>query len=190
MMRLTHSSCRREKTQHSSLHTSASPRRLDRGYSVHRRMNTVRLATGWSLYRGIGYLTDRKSDRINGPTGRFARASRPSASSQWVLQEPKQAQAKHRSIILHAALTCSTLSGMRPPTSAPTNETTSATKLTVSWNCRNFLMLVNTLRPHRTDLQAAAAAAHVRQPASPFSHPQACICCQQHPSAWVHAASS
>ena len=47
---------------------------------------------------------------------------------------------------------CSTFSGMRPPTTAPTNATTSATKLTVSWNCRNLRIELNTERPHSTDL--------------------------------------
>jgi len=33
---------------------------------------------------------------------------------------------------------------------APRNATTTATQLTVSWNCRNFAMLSYTLRPHMT----------------------------------------
>jgi hypothetical protein len=48
--------------------------------------------------------------------------------------------------------TCSTLSGTRPPASAPTNAMMSATRLTVSWNCRNLRMEANTERPHSTDL--------------------------------------
>jgi hypothetical protein len=59
------------------------------------------------------------------------------------------------SMIRFTHSSCSTLSGMRPPTMAPTKLTMSATKFTVSWNCRNLRMEVNTLRPHSTDLRAA-----------------------------------
>lgn len=47
---------------------------------------------------------------------------------------------------------CSTLRGVSPVVMAAMKATTSATKLTVSWNCKNFRMLPKTERPHSTDL--------------------------------------
>lgn len=43
-----------------------------------------------------------------------------------------------------------TLSGVSPFVTAATKAMTSATPLTVSWNCRNFRRLLKTLRPHST----------------------------------------
>ena len=48
--------------------------------------------------------------------------------------------------------TCSTLSGSWPPTTAPIKQIMRAEQLTVSWNCRNLRMLLNTERPHNTVL--------------------------------------
>lgn len=47
-------------------------------------------------------------------------------------------------------LTWTTVNGAVPEATADTKLTVRATTLMVSWNCTNFWMLANTLRPQRT----------------------------------------
>mmetsp|Transcript_18343 Transcript_18343/g.31391 ORF Transcript_18343/g.31391 Transcript_18343/m.31391 type:complete len:321 (+) Transcript_18343:849-1811(+) len=85
------------------------------------------------------------------------------------------------SMIIFTHSSCSTFSGSVPPTTEPMKAVTRATKLTVSWNWRNFRMLVNTERPHSTDftmeeklssmIMMSAASFATSVPAMPMARP-------------------
>mmetsp|Transcript_10095 Transcript_10095/g.25250 ORF Transcript_10095/g.25250 Transcript_10095/m.25250 type:complete len:216 (-) Transcript_10095:1982-2629(-) len=76
---------------------------------------------------------------------------------------------------------CTAVRGLSSSTHAPTNATTMATTLTVSWNCRNLPMESYTLRPHFTALTMLLKLSSMRMmshaslatdvPAMPIANP-------------------
>mmetsp|Transcript_4769 Transcript_4769/g.13710 ORF Transcript_4769/g.13710 Transcript_4769/m.13710 type:complete len:201 (+) Transcript_4769:2414-3016(+) len=91
------------------------------------------------------------------------------------------ARAPRESMMRLTHSSCSTLRGVSPLPTAATKATTSATKLTVSWNMRNLRMLLNTDRPHSTALTMdrklssritmSAASLATSVPAIPMARP-------------------
>mmetsp|Transcript_4289 Transcript_4289/g.13718 ORF Transcript_4289/g.13718 Transcript_4289/m.13718 type:complete len:322 (-) Transcript_4289:1556-2521(-) len=73
-----------------------------------------------------------------------------SSSKSGVGSSVASASAAMESMMRFTQSSCSTLSGVPLPVMAAITARVSATRLMVSWNCRNLRMLQNTERPHST----------------------------------------